>query len=219
MLAWVRVASSKPQKLRFQPAQRNDQYLQPNGQVELEIKQAFEPHQAYVMVQLMADGAISTYTRSPLIWPANNAQSSSQISTSTINTNQAKSQKSLYAALYYADEKATREHLVAGASVKERYDNDASVAHIAAFSGCLGCLQALKEAGADLNDKVSTFRQETPLMMAIRNQQVEAARKLIELGANPCITDREGYDAKGWVSFYKLDAKFEFISACAISSK
>jgi hypothetical protein len=216
---WVRVASSRPQMLRFQPAQRNDQYLQPDGQIELEIKQAFDPSQAYVMVQLMAEGAVSTYTRTPLLWSANSTQSSPQISASAINSNQAKSQKSLHAALYYADEKATREHLAMGTSVKERYENDASAAHIAAFSGCSGCLQALKEAGADMNDKVSTFRQETPLMMAIRNQQVEAARKLIELGADLCIADREGYDAKGWVNFYKLEAKFPFVSACAKASK
>ncbi len=176
----------------------------------LKIEREFDAAQASAILQLTADGGLTTYSRSQLLWPVSKEASATPPKTASST----KGQQSLYAALFYADAAATRQHLNAGASVRERYENDASAVHIAAFSGCIECLEALKNAGADLNDKVSTFRQETPLMMAIRNKQVAAARKLIELGANPCITDREGYDALGWVKFYKLESQFPFIPTC-----
>jgi hypothetical protein len=215
--AWRVVASSAVQVMQFRPQARHDQLVLSADQLELKLQHDFYLRQfnhklAYLMVQLTAEGDMSTYSRTALLW--GNAQTGSSQAAAT-NSSANKTAKSLYAALYYADAQATRDHLRAGASVAERYENDTSAAHIAAFSGCLGCLEALKEAGANLNDKPSSFRHETPLMMAIRTQQVQAARKLIELGADPCVTDREGYDAKGWVSFYKLDDKFPFIAACA----
>jgi hypothetical protein len=218
--AWRVVASSVIQAIRFQAQLRNDQFLQAAQQLELKLQQdfylrQFHQKQAYLMVQLTAEGDMSTYSRTTKLWGDGDPQASG--TTQAVAASAApssKSAQSLYAALYYADALATRDHLHAGASVRERYENDTSAAHIAAFSGCAACLEALKEAGADLNDKPSTFRHETPLMMAIRNQQVQAAKKLIELGADPCVTDREGYDAKGWVNFYRFEEKFPFISAC-----
>ena len=208
--AWTAVAKSSITAIDFQPTQRNAQHLVNAGQMPLKIEREVDASQASLILQLTADNGITTYSRSQPLWPAVKESNGSPQK----ETPSTKGQQSLYAALFYADAAATREHLQAGANVRERYDNDASAAHIAAFSGCVECLDALKTAGADLNDKVSTFRQETPVMMAIRNKQVAAARKLIELGANPCITDREGYDALGWVKFYKMEALFPFIAAC-----
>ena len=208
--AWTDVAKSGVKTIDFHPTNRNAQYLVDAGQLSLKIEREFDAAEASLILQLSADGGMTTYSRSQLLWPVSKEPVGSQPKEAFSS----KGQKSLYAALYYADAAATREHIKAGASVRERYEHDASGAHIAAFSGCVECLDALKSAGADLNDKVSTFRQETPLMMAIRNKQAAAARKLVELGANPCITDREGYDAMGWVKFYKLESLFPFISAC-----
>jgi hypothetical protein len=208
--AWTTVAKSSIKTIDFQPAQQNAQHLVSAGQMPLRIEREFDSAQASLILQLTADGGLTTYSRSQLLWPS----SKDSIVSPQTATSSSKGQQSLYAALFYADGAATRELLKSGASVRERYENDASAVHIAAFSGCIECLDALKNAGADLNDKVSTFRQETPLMMAIRNKQVAASRKLIELGANPCITDREGYNALGWVKFYKLESLFPFIAAC-----
>ncbi len=209
--AWTAVAKSSVSAIDFQPTQKNAQHLVNAGQIPLKIEREFDASQASLILQLTADGGMTTYSRSQLLWPAAKETNGSPQK----EAQSAKGQQSLYAALFYADAAATREHLKAGASVRERYDNDASAAHVAAFSGCIECLDALKDAGADLNDKVSTFRQETPLMTAIRSKQVAVARKLIELGANPCITDREGYEALGWVKFYKLESLFSFIAACS----
>ncbi len=209
--AWTAVAKSSVSAIDFHPNQKNAQHLVNGGQTRLKIEREFDASQASLILQLTADGGMTTYSRSQLLWPVANMPNGSPQK----EVPSAKGQQSLYAALFYADAAATREHLQAGGSVRERYDNDASAAHIAAFSGCIECLDALKNAGADLNYKVSTFRQETPLMMAIRNKQIASARKLIELGANPCITDREGYDALGWVKFYKLESLFPFIGACS----
>lgn len=208
--AWTAVAKSSVKTIDFQPAQQNAQHLVNAGQMPLKIESEFDPAQMSVILQLTADGGLTTYSRSQLLWPVSKEPTATpqKVVLST------KGQQSLYAALFYADAAATHEHLKSGASVRERYENDASAVHIAAFSGCIECLEALKNAGADLNDKVSTFRQETPLMMAIRNKQLGTTRKLIELGANPCITDREGYDALGWVKFYKLESLFPFIPTC-----
>lgn len=208
--AWTAVAKSRIQTIDFHPTERNAQHVVNAGQMPLKIEREFDTHQASLMLQLTAEGGITTYSRSQLLWPV----ATEPIDSLQNAASSSKGQQSLHAALYYADAAATREHLKAGASVRERYENDSSVTHIAAFSGCVECLDALKNAGADLNDKVSSFRHETPLMMAIRNKQVTAARKLIELGANPCITDRDGYDAMGWVKFYKFEPLFPFISAC-----
>jgi Ankyrin repeats (3 copies) len=208
--AWTAVAKSDVKTIEFSPTQRNDQHLINAGQASLKIEHKFDPAQTSVILQLTAEGGLTTYSRSSMLWT--NAKVPAGVQQSAAPSSKGK--QSLYASLFYADAAATREHIKAGASVRERYENDASAAHIAAFSGCAECLDALKAAGADLNDKVSTFRQETPLMMAIRNRQVAAARRLIELGANPCISDREGYDAMGWVKFYKLESAFPFISTC-----
>jgi ankyrin repeat protein len=86
--------------------------------------------------------------------------------------------------------------------------------HVAAFSGCADCIAALVTVGAKIHYKVPTYREENALMMAIRSQQVAAAQKLLELGADPCQTDREGYDAQGWVKFYSLQSSFGFVPAC-----
>lgn len=63
----------------------------------------------------------------------------------------------------------------------------------AARSGCLGCLDAIIAAGADLN--VPTPEGVTPLMIALDNEHNDAAKLLLDRGANPHVWDWWGRTA------------------------
>jgi ankyrin repeat protein len=161
------------------------------------------------MVALRNAQNISTYSQSQRIWMQAQAHGEPVSSANAKST-----QKSLYAALFYADAAQTREHIARSANVNETYDHGMGTLHVAASSGCPDCIAALVDAGAKINYKVPTYREENALMMAIRSRQVAAAQKLLALGADPCQTDREGYDAQGWVTFYGLQSSFDFVPAC-----
>ncbi len=217
--AWTTIAESAPQLIDFSPLAKNAQVLVPAQNVQLQALRAGRLQQARLMVGLYSTQTASTYSQSNVIWPKQKvseaiAEGLSVNDRSGQNT-ASKSAQSLYAALFYADAEQTRQHIAKGANVNETYDNSMGTVHVAAFSGCVDCLIALANAGANLNYKVTTYRQENALMLAIRNQQVSAAKKLLELGADPCQTDREGYNAQGWVQFYKLQNTFSFVPTCA----
>jgi Protein of unknown function (DUF3592)/Ankyrin repeats (3 copies) len=213
--AWERIAESAPELIDFSPQAKNDQAVVPAHSIELKALRTGQLSQARLMVGLYNTQQISTYSQSQLIWPATveHANSAAQPEPS-VGSTAVKSQKSLYAALFYADSVQARSHIAQGASPNEVYENGMGTLHVAAFAGCVDCITALVQAGANLRYKVPTYRQENALMMAIRNQQPAAAQKLLELGADPCQTDREGYDALGWVKFYGVQANFGFVPDC-----
>ena len=63
----------------------------------------------------------------------------------------------------------------------------------AARAGCLGCVQAMLEAGAD-KDRPNPDGM-TPMMMALDNGYVDVARYLLDQGANPQTWDWWGRTA------------------------
>lgn len=63
----------------------------------------------------------------------------------------------------------------------------------AARSGCEACIDAMLDAGADIN--LPTPEAVTPLMVAIDNYRYNAARLLLERGANPHVWDWWGRTA------------------------
>jgi hypothetical protein len=207
--AWKPVAQSAPQPIDFKPQTKNDQVVLPAQQLTLRVLGAGNILQARLMVALRNAQNISTYSQSQHIWTQVEAHGEPVPSANAQST-----QKSLYAALFYADAVQARGHIAKGANPNETYEHGMGTLHVAASSGCADCITALVAAGAKTNYKVPTYREENALMMAIRSQQVAAAQKLLELGADPCQTDREGYDAQGWVKFYGLQSSFGFVPAC-----
>ncbi len=63
----------------------------------------------------------------------------------------------------------------------------------AARSGCVGCVEAIIAAGADLN--IPTPEGVTPLMIALDNEHNAAAKLLLDRGANPHLWDWWGRTA------------------------
>ncbi|MCQ8895955.1 ankyrin repeat domain-containing protein [Limnobacter humi] len=73
--------------------------------------------------------------------------------------------------------------------------------HYAASAGSVPVIQALVQAGSDVN--VPSENSTTPLMMAARSGREEAVRQLLELGADPSSVNDAGFNAAG----YALRAK------------
>jgi uncharacterized protein len=63
----------------------------------------------------------------------------------------------------------------------------------AARSGCIACIEAMLEAGADID--LPTPEAVTPLMVAIDNYRYDAAKYLLDEGANPHVWDWWGRTA------------------------
>lgn len=207
--AWMPVAQSIQQPIDFRPQTKNDQLVLPAQQATLRVVQAGDLAQARLMVALRNSQNISTYSQSQRIWALPDSSGEP-----VARPNEQRTHKSLYAALFYADGSQVRQHIAQGASVHETYDSGMGALHVAASSGCSDCIAALVAAGAKIDYKVPSYRQENALMMAIRSRQAAAAQKLLDLGADPCQSDREGYDAQGWVKFYGLQSSFGFVPVC-----
>jgi Protein of unknown function (DUF3592) len=208
---WNILASSQAYLISFQPTSRNDQTLWPAQTIQLNAVRTGEWKNIRVLIALQNVNHQSTYSASQPVMTTEEKSGALQPQAASQNP---KALQSLYGALFYADAAATQMHLSKDTSVHERYENDMGAAHVAAFSGCAECIAHLAKAGADLNQAVSGFRKERPLMTAIRTQQVAAAIQLLASGADPCLTDREGYTSWGWVQFYKLEASFDFVPRC-----
>jgi Protein of unknown function (DUF3592) len=208
---WNILASSQAYLISFQPNRQNDQMLWPSQTVNLKAVRKGEWKKLYILLSLQNVGNQVTYSASHAVLATQ--EKTGRLQPQSVSQNP-KALQSLYGALFYADAVATQMHLSQGASVHERYENDMGAAHVAAFSGCADCIEHLARAGADLNQAVIAFRQERPLMTAIRTKQITAAKQLLASGADPCLTDREGYSTWGWVQFYKLEASFDFVPRC-----
>jgi ankyrin repeat protein len=71
----------------------------------------------------------------------------------------------------------------------------------AARGGCYGCIEALVDAGADVN--LPTPEGVTPLMIALDNDHTDVAKLLLDRGANPHVWDVYGRTAL----YIAVDAK------------
>ena len=78
-----------------------------------------------------------------------------------------------------------------GASLDVTDDQDNSPLHIASESGKLGMVKILSKKAKKSLDQVNK-NQETPLALAIINSHSKVAEKLLDRGADPTITDRNG---------------------------
>ena len=83
----------------------------------------------------------------------------------------------------------TRALLAAGADVNAQAESGASA--LSELEGA--AFRALLEAGADVNRRNQSGR--TPLMAAIASGRPDAARRLLNAGADPGLKDNDGHDA------------------------
>lgn len=104
--------------------------------------------------------------------------------------------------------------LNAGADASVFENHGWSAVHFAAHRGNIEGLRALHRHGVDLDLRNPGNRGETPLMIAACYGQLDAVRLLIELGADPRATDREGKSVYGWAEYFRktevMDALREY---------
>jgi hypothetical protein len=99
--------------------------------------------------------------------------------------------------------------LDAGADANVFESHGWSAAHFAAHRDNVEGLRALHRHGVDLDLRNPGNRGETPLMIAACYGQLNAIRVLIELGANPRATDRQGESVYGWAKYFKRTEAME----------
>jgi ankyrin repeat protein len=101
----------------------------------------------------------------------------------------------LFQAIEAGDENLTRQALSQGASVGAM-DLLGNLPMIeAARMGHLGCMRALREAGASLEDRSRMEMSPLEAALAMKSKRVEITRWLLEQGANPNAKDRHGETA------------------------
>ena len=100
---------------------------------------------------------------------------------------------------FYGGHLAVAQRLVkAGASLQARNRWDWGPVHMAAQSGCVPCLDWLKEQGQSLTEPAPASRGETPAMLAAAKGQVAVLRWLDEQGVDLSQKDPHGKSALDW---------------------
>ena len=87
--------------------------------------------------------------------------------------------------------------LAAGADPNITDVDDDSSLHIAVYRGCnIETLQALVNHGANM-DRINS-KEESALLLACRQERIEAAKFLLEAGASPTMVDKDGATCLHW---------------------
>jgi ankyrin repeat protein len=75
--------------------------------------------------------------------------------------------------------------------------------HVAAYESAHLSLAELVQGGANVDERTSVYRQQTPLQTALRFGTAQTVRTLLRLGADRLQKDNEGQDACAWARFWK----------------
>jgi Ankyrin repeats (3 copies)/Protein of unknown function (DUF3592) len=112
----------------------------------------------------------------------------------------------LSVALYFAKADLAALLVERGAKVTGLNYSGWDYANVAAFSGCIDCLELLKRNGTNLDAHAPGGRGETPIMTAAKAGKLETIRWLAENGASLSKRDPMGYNVVGWAHFFKQES-------------
>ncbi|AFU47072.1 ankyrin [Acidovorax sp. KKS102] len=113
---------------------------------------------------------------------------------------------------FYGGHLVVAQRLVqAGASLQARNRWDWGPVHMAAQSGCVPCLDWLKEQGQSLTEPAPASRGETPAMLASAKGKVAVLRWLDEQGVDLSQKDPHGKSALDWARWGGQQAAQEWL--------
>lgn len=104
---------------------------------------------------------------------------------------------------------AVRSLLKAGAATAIQDPTGWTPMHIAAYESAAGSIEELASAGADINERTTANRHQTPLQTALQFGNAATVSTLLRLGADRGQKDDQSKDACDWAQFFKRSKEIQ----------